>query len=213
MFAQEKESNFFYGVDLLNKFLFRGTDIHTGPSLQPYIGTTLFNDALELTVIGVTGVNDERYQELDLLATLYLGSFYVNYTDYFFQNALAFGVFDSKLFELNDTLTTHIMEVQIGFASENFPLSGVVCYNFYGFDQDKSWYLEANYAFKNEINVFAGATLDKGAYKTSDGFGFVNIGLTRANKISLGDYNLPFTTTFAVNPASEKIYLIFGFNL
>ncbi|MFH2143223.1 MAG: hypothetical protein ABIJ97_12425, partial [Bacteroidota bacterium] len=221
-FSQEqKESPFNVGADLMSRYVWRGTDYGTSPSIQP---TLEYNK--KGFVIGTWGAfttNIPGNQEVDIYMnyTFLKEMVTVYVTDYFVADELSK---KNNYFEYNDTLTGHIYEVTISFnGTEKLPVSLLIASNIYGADARKtdgsiqySSYAEINYAFKH-LNVFAGFNIVQPNRKLGEtGFygdyvGFVNIGCEASKEIKITDnYSLPLSVSFITNPQSEKVFLVVG---
>ena len=202
-FGQEEESKspFDISVDLMSRYVWRGTDFGHSPSIQP--GLEYSKGGLAIGTWGAFTTTLAGGQEADLYVfyTFMDEKVSVGLTDYFFPDEFAS---ENNYFEYNDTLTGHVFEVSASYnGTEDFPLSILVATNVYGADARKndanglptnklqySTYIEAKYEFKN-AEVFAGFSLmdpdetigETGFYGHS--MGFVNIGATVNKEIKV----------------------------
>lgn len=114
--------------------------------------------------------------------------------------------------------------------TEEIPVYLMAAVNFWGADARKanmkkqySTYFELGYEFtvkETEIKAFIGGTAtnpDTDAGETgfySDKPGITNFGLTAVKKVAITDkFNLPVSTSFIINPRSEKVFLVLGISL
>ncbi len=227
-FAQddEKESPFSLSLDLMSRYVWRGTDYGASPSIQP--GVEYGIGGFAAGAWGAYTINKSAIQEFDLYASYTIKDmFTVLVTDYFFPDEVA----GYKYFDYKETTTGHVFEGTLSFnGTEKVPLSVFVATNFYGADAKRinadgssgsimySTYAEVGYSFKY-VDLFLGvnctkADTDKGesGYYGND-VGVVNLGATFSKDIPLGKkFNLPVTISLITNPQAEKVYLVGGFS-
>mgnify|MGYP002639652514 CR=1 FL=1 len=226
--AQEeaKESPFSVNVDLMSRYVWRGTDFGASPSIQP--GLSFNKWGLTVGAWGAYATNLPGVQEADLYLSYNITDmFTLTFTDYFFPDEIN----GYKYFNYKEASTGHIFEGSISFnGTEKFPLSVLLATNFYGADARRlnddgttgniqySTYAELSYAFKY-FEAFMGFNLttpdaDKGeAGFYGDSFGVVNLGVSAAKDIQITEkFSLPLTASLITNPQSEKIYLVVGFS-
>jgi len=202
------------GTDVVSRYVWRGTDFGHSPSIQP---------TLKLSAYGVsfgawgafTTANTTPAQEADLFlsytTTNSLLTFTVN--DYFFPNETAAR---NHYFNYNENETGHVFEGAIALnPSEKLPFGLLAGYNFYGADKDNSIYLEASYNTTVRdlpINLFCGATTDKGIYGTEAGV--INLGVKATKEIKVSEtFKLPIYTSVITNPQAGNIFLVLGVTL
>ena len=218
--SQTASAQFDVGADFVSRYLWRGLDFSTAPSIQPYLSYSLEkgNFGFEIGAWGSYSFDGSDGSEADLYITLSQGPISFTFTDYFFPSDMAM---THDYFQYNDTLTGHIFEGLISYEGpSNFPLTATFAYNFFGADAEKvdgdpsSYYAELNYTPLENLDVFVGG--GNGFYTMeadgkSDQFGITSIGVTYSKDIPLSDrYALGAFGTLAFNPNAEKIYIIFG---
>jgi hypothetical protein len=198
---QKQNSDFAVGVDLYSSYVWRGTKLGTGPSVQPSVK---FTDG-GLT-IGVWGAFDAfGYSEAD------------PWVSYEFPFGLSLGVTDyyypgQKLFDVSKETGSQALEINGGFSKGGFSLSANYIVNEAGgaasAGGDK--YFQAGYSFTG-FNFFIGAG---DGWHTSDGkFAVCNIGLGTGKEIKLSDsYSIPVSGQIIVNPEREQLYVVVGFS-
>jgi hypothetical protein len=213
----EKRSNLDVGSDFVSRYIWRGADFGNSPSIQPFISYSIAG--FEIGTWGSFAINGADMQEVDLYAsyTFLQDIISIGVTDYFFPSST---VTMNNYFDYSDESTGHIFEGNLNLSGpEKVPLSLSVNYNFYGADNNNSWYFELGYANSCkyiDYNVFVGATTGEGIYLTpdADGFSVVNIGLGVSKEIKITEkWSLPVFGQLITNPQAQNIFLVFGFSL
>jgi hypothetical protein len=203
---EEKSSPISIGVDLMSRYVWRGTDYGSSPSIQPSMELGLGGFALGLW--GAYTTNLPGVQELDLYATYTISDVVtIGITDYFFPDE----IFGYDYYEFRGDSSAHILEGMASFNGlENLPLTFMVGYNF-AYDSENSTYLELGYSF-SILDIFLGA--GNGFY-TSDGkFNVVNLGISVSKDIKITEkFSLPISASFITNPQAEKVHFVFGISL
>jgi len=190
-------------------------------SFAPY--RAMINDTLS--------VNMGNYTEMDLYVSYTLKWFTLMVFDYFIPNGLDpnyTGIKDFQYFNYDKKTTGHTFEVSLAFAGpEAFPIKfyiGTLVYGndkaldstgFYG-DVNKnnfSTYIELAYPVsfrKIDLNFFAGGTPFAGSWYGPKA-GLTNVGITAKKAIPITKtYSLPVQASLIANPASQKMFLVFG---
>lgn len=177
--AQEKESklDFSLGSDIMNRYVWRGTQFSTGPSIQPGFELSAGNFAFgawgAYSFNGLDGAETDLYLSYTFMKDMFTATF----TDYFFPNEL---IAKNKYFNYDKDVTGHVFEGSLSFnGTEKLPLSLLFAANFYGADAMKviddvnstdfnqtdgiqySMYLELGYSLQlkeTNLDLFAGFT-------------------------------------------------------
>ncbi len=201
--AEEKEGpSFSTGVDIYTNYVWRGSKLGTGPSIQPSVKFT----AGGLT-IGVWGAFDASgYSEAD------------PYISYAFPFGLSLGVTDYyypslPLFETSDTAGSHALELNAGYAIGGLSLSANYIVNEAGgaASAGGDLYFQAGYAF-DAFSIFLGA--GDGWHTTDGEFDICNIGIGTTKEIKITDtFSVPVTGQVVVNPEREQLMIVVGFSL
>ncbi len=227
LFAQEEsgKGEITFGADLMNRYVWRGTQFSTGPVIQP--GVEYSNGGFALGAWGSYAQNGADGAEADLYASYTFADdlFTATITDYFFPtDGIAV---NNSYFDYKKASTGHIMEATLAFnGSDGFPISILAAMNFLGADQDangdqqNSLYIELGYGFTYKevaIDLFAGFTpIDADEDKGESGFygntaGFVNMGFTASKEIAITEkFSLPVSASVIANPMAENLFLVFG---
>ena len=203
---EEKRSPIDIGVDLMSRYVWRGTDYGSSPSIQPYLELGLGGFALG--VWGAYTTNLPGVQELDLYATYTFSDVVtIGITDYFFPDE----IFGYDYYEFRGDSSAHILEGMASFNGlENLPLTFMVGYNF-AYDSQNSTYFELGYSF-SILDIFLGA--GNGFYTTDGKFNIVNLGISVSKDIKITEkFSLPISASFITNPQAEKVHFVFGISL
>ncbi len=221
------------GADIMSRYVWRGTDFGSSPSIQPGLSAAFGN--FTLGAWGAFAINNfSQAQETDLYLTYTLKEkIDITFTDYFFPNEMPGAV--NNYFEYNDTLTSHVFEGSLKWkGTDKLPLTLLVAANVYGADARHddgslfySTYIELGYSGKSgetDYELFAGFTPNKptdddkavGITRSFYGntMGFVNLGCKVKKEIKISsEFSLPVSTSFMFNPMAENVFLVFGFTL
>lgn len=197
----EKVSNFKVGADVYSNYIWRGSKLGTGPSLQPSVKFTSGGFTL-----GVWGAFDALgYAEAD------------PYVSYSFPFGLSLGLTDYYypglyVFETSEAEGSHALEINAGFATGGLSLSANYILNEAGgaasAGEDK--YFQAGYTFDNfSLSIGAGD-----GWHTSDGkFNVCHIALGTSKEIVLTDkFSIPVSGQVILNPQREQLFLVVGFS-
>jgi hypothetical protein len=217
---EEEKSTINSGVDLFNRYVWRGLDFGSAPSIQPVLE---YAHKSGLTV-GCWGAfsTTGTYNEVDLYVGYAFKGFSLTITDYFFPVSGIPAVKPEKYFNYKNETTGHLYEGSIGWdGPENFPVSLLVGTFFYGADkntdgnQNLSTYFELGYTLETKagnLEPFIGFTPAEGLYGNT--LGVVNLGISSSRSIKINDrFELPVTTSLILNPQISNIYFLFGITL
>jgi len=199
---EEAESKFTAGADVYTNYIWRGTKFGTGPAIQPSVKFS----AGGLT-LGVWGSFDANgYMEVD------------PYLSFSFPFGLSLGVTDYyypplTLFETSDSIGSHALEINAGYALGGLTLSANYIVNEAGgaASAGGDMYFQAGYAFKH-FSIFLGAG---DGWHTSDGeFALCNVGIGTSKEIKITDsFSIPVSGQVIMNPEREQLYVVVGFSL
>jgi uncharacterized protein (TIGR02001 family) len=225
--AAESKIDFNTGVDLYNRYVWRGLDIASTPSVQPTMSIgcpagfefgiwgayTLSNQASESDEIdfwlGYTG-------ELNSGAVIS-----AMVTDYYYPNAgidfFNFNNYDAVDDDDQPDPGAHIIELGASFSGpESFPVTISGFINVHN-DAGNNAYFQLDVPVtlnETDLNLFCGATPgsnDNPDYYGTDEFAFINLGVSAARDIEISDrFSLPLTVSFVLNPKAEISYLLVG---
>ena len=228
--AQEDESPVNLGVDIYSRYVWRGTDFGSSPSIQPCLEFSKSGFTIGTWGAYTTNINNPA-QEADI----YLGYTFLNdmisltLSDYFFPTDGA-----ENSYFVYDSNTAHLFEFSAAFnGTEDFPLSFLVGTIFYGADLNSegnnrySTYCEISYSPEIggvPVSVFCGLNLTaasnadlnlpvpvSGFY--GDKLGVVNLGFSATKNIKITDsFELPLNVALISNPMKGNIFLVAGFS-
>ncbi len=212
------------GVDFVNRYVWRGLDIGSAPSVQPYL--SVITGGLEVGFWGAyaSGNNAEDLDETDIWAG-YTHSWQNGVsltglvTDYYFPNAgVKWGNFNNH--DDPDGAGAHTFELGLSFTGpEVFPLTVSAFSNVYN-DAGNNSYFQADWPISTngtDMTLFLGAT--PGSNKNpgwygSEEFAVINLGMAASREIEMSSsFSLPVSVSYVLNPRAEKSFLVFGFGL
>ena len=176
------------GVDVFNRYVWRGTDFGNSATVQPSIeyafGGVTVGAWGAWSLSGAPGGNEN-----DLYLSTSIGPVGLTLTDYFFPTYAG----SDDIF----TLENHIIELSAGV--DLGPVKSLVAYNLSG-DDDNSAYVELSYG---PVTLGMG----NGFYTVGDDpdFGVVSLGISATRDI--------YSVSYILNPEQETSFLVFGFSL
>lgn len=218
-FAQTSSAQLTYGVDLYNRYVWRGLDLDNGLSLQPTLEFSKGNFTIGTwaNVPLASGAAHKALQEVDLYAYYSIGfgdaSLDLGVTDYLVSGqddgSLDFGnIEDQHLFELNVRLN----------GSERLPLVVSFNKNLAGSsDADKSAHASIAYPFSLkgiDLKATVGTGLTKGDYYGVTEPGLIETSLEVGKTfgfIPKHDTTIKFIGVY--NPAAEAFYPVVGISI
>ncbi len=188
------------GVDLMSRYVWRGTDFGGSPSIQPSI--ELSTGGFVLGAWGAYTTNLPGAQEADLYTGYTFGDvFGLTLTDYFFPE-------DDMSTDYFDYENNHALEISGTLTLDKFSL---LAGKFFAGADDQSLYFEAAYDF-GIVNAFIGAGNE--VYTTDTEFNLVNIGIGTSKEIKITDsFSLPLSGSLIVNPERKNIFMVVGISL
>ena len=209
--AQEEDSPFSVGTDIVSSYVWRGSAF-SGSSFQPYVeyGSGGFS-------LGAWGSFDfvGSFAEADLYAA-YAFDFglSIGLTDYYYPG--------TPYFEFDDSTGSHAFELNVGYAVGGFSIGANYILNeapnagSIGGDM----YFELGYGFDN-VDIFVGAgngwhTIEEVEYdefgaekEVDDEFGVVNVGVASSKEIKISEsFSLPVGVAAIWNPYAEQFYIV-----
>ena len=184
------------GADLVNRYVWRGTDFGNSASIQP--GLSFATGRVEIgawSAWSLTGAADGN--ENDVYISSSAGPIGHTLTDYFFP---AFAGND-EFFDYDKDSGSHTLEISATFSAG--PLSLLAAFNFWG-DSDDSFYAEAGYDLGSVDGVDVSLTggLGNGIYTTDTDPMVVNLAITITKE--------SYSASYIVNPEAETSFAVFG---
>ncbi len=216
------------GADLMSRYIWRGTDYGSSPSIQPTLSLSIGN--FEIGAWGAIAAFS-FYKEVDLYAKYSYKNLSVAVTDYYIPSVTGGPASpDIRYFIYDDATTSHTLEGTLQYKrTAKFPFWVLGSAYFYGNDKrwgydvkkdttDKTYYssyFEAGYAFNIKgygLDLFLGFTPTAGAYGNT--LGVVNTGITGYRKIQITDrFELPVKASLVFNPQASAVHFMFGVTL
>lgn len=186
-----------FGADVVNRYVWRGTDFGNAVSVQP--GMSISYGNIEIGAWSSWAITDGGANENDLYASFSSGPIGITLTDYYFPGLTE----DDSFFSFSNDDAVHILEISASLALDGMPLSALAAFNFSG-DPDDSFWVEATYDLgeMEETAVSVTAGLGNGVYTTDTDPALVSVGLNMGK----GDY----FASYILNPDRESSFLVFG---
>lgn len=205
-FGQESETKGEFGIstDIVSRYVWRGTQFSTAPSIQPGITYAIGG----FTVGGWGNYDfDNSATECDLYAKYdFEFGLGVVVNDYFFPDITKTGNYAASPYNGYFDTEEHTFEVGLTYEISNFSLGAYKYVN-----QNEDMYVEAAYAFKN-AKLFVGAGDE--AYTNTGDFNVCNVGLTVSKEVALTEtWKVAPYASFVVNPNREAATLVLGITL
>lgn len=206
-----KVSPFSASLELSTKYMWRGIEYGTAPTVFPMIAynTHGFN-AFAMGAYAIDG----SHQEVDLGVSYTAKEFTVGVSDYYYPTSV--GEKD-QYFKLSRRETGHWVEAYATWAGTKIPLWVTVSTYIFGADKNEngkqmySSYAEVGYTHffteDNNIALCVGANLNKSFYTDNQsGFNVVNINAKYSTAFKFGSYKLPISASYVLNPYKNKSY-------
>lgn len=219
--GQEEENplNLDISADIVSRYVWRGINLSESPAIQPTLSLTYKN--ITFGTWASYTFSRESLQEVDLFLSYETRFATFTLNNYYNPPSDTIG-FVGNYFELSSKNTPHILEGVLSLnGPEKFPIAITAAVMFWGNDRgedDKNFYstyIETAYPFElqdTKANLFIGITPFEGFYYSK--FGLVNAGVTVSKEIKITEnYLLPIKGSFSINPALEKVFLVFSITL
>ncbi len=192
-------------VDLVSRYIWRGTDIGHSPSVQPALSAS-WKD-FTLGAWGAYKLSGVGEAETDFYLSKSFGFVNLSVWDYWSFN----DTIQANFFDYRKHTTAHLLEAQLLLSGgEALPFNFLTSCFFYGADESKSIYLELQFEHQLkdvELLAFAGYQA-KGDYYAENA-GFVNIGCTLKKSIAITDrFAIPLSISLITNPALKNSWLV-----
>ncbi|MEE2657686.1 MAG: hypothetical protein VX733_04220 [Candidatus Latescibacterota bacterium] len=184
------------GADVVNRYVWRGTDFGNAMSIQPSISYS--TETLEVGAWSSWAVNDGAANENDLYLSFNAGPVSLTLTDYFFPAAAP-----ADFFNYSDEDGIHIIEVSAGLDLGTGSVMGAI--NVLG-DGENSLWLEASLPLEalssGDVDVGLTVGAGNGVYTTDTDPMVAQVSLDVSNDTYFGQYIL--------NPDAEISFLVVG---
>lgn len=214
------------GVDLYNRYVWRGLDIANTPSVQPSLSAGI--SGFECGVWGAYTLSNQTSESDEI--DFWLGytrefnqgaSVSLLATDYYFPNAgidfFNFNDYDAVDDDDNPDPGAHTLEVGLSVTGpESFPVTVSGYVNVHN-DAGNNTYFQVDYpvtAGDTELGFFCGFTAgseDNPGYYGTDEFSVINVGVSAVRDIKVSEsFSVPLTVALVVNPEAEISHLLVG---
>jgi hypothetical protein len=208
--AEKAEVN--VGVDFFSRYVWRGFDFGSNPSIQPALTVGYYG--FELGVWGAYSLSPESSDndEIDFWLSYKYGwdnglSITAIVTDYYFPNAgIKFSYFGAHTVEPGLSITM----------PEAFPLTVSGYVNVQN-DAGNNTYFQLDYpATAGEVDLdfffgVAGGSTENSDYYDTDKTNVINVGMSASRAIKVTEsFSIPLTGLLIYNPRQEKSYLVVG---
>ena len=206
-----KKSPFSASLELSTKYMWRGIEYGTAPTVFPMIGYN--THGFNAFAMGGYAINGS-HQEVDLGVSYTAKEFTVGVSDYYYPSSV--GEKDGY-FKLSNRETGHWVEAYATWAGTKIPLWVTVSTYIFGADKNEdgkqmySSYAEVGYTHSftddNNISLCVGANLNKGFYTNNEsGFNVVNVNAKYSTAFKFGSFKLPVSASYVLNPYKNKSY-------
>lgn len=199
---------------LLNRHVWRGTQLGDAPAIEPSV--TVSKGNFSLNFWAAQTLNDS-YTEIDLIPSYQVGEIAFTLFDYYVPEGKG-----NNFLNFKEGESCHTLELSLdNYSGEKCPLKWMVGTFFAGDKNEEtgktfySTYVEFKYPFslwKIDAEPFVGLTPFKGYY--ADKFAFINSGLALSKEIKLTKkLACPLNLTYTYNPNADKHFVTFGFGI
>jgi hypothetical protein len=217
------------GMDIYNRYVWRGLDIASTPSLQPTLSISCGNFEFGTWAAYTLSNQASESDEIDFWLSYAFqfdngASLTPIVTDYYFPNAginfFNFNNYDAVTGDSTPDPGAHTIEVGLSFTgAESFPITLAGYVNIHN-DAGSNAYFQIDYPFmvgETQLSAFVGAATgseDNPDYYGTDNLQVINLGLGSTRTIKLSDAtSIPLNISFIINPQAEIAYLLAGISL
>lgn len=204
-------SPFSASLELTTKYMWRGIEYGTAPTVFPMIGYCY--KGFNAFAMGGYAVNGS-HQEVDLGVSYTANEFSFGVSDYYYPSAV--GEKDGY-FKLSNRNTGHWVEAYASWNGKKIPLWVTVSTYVFGADKNEdgkqmySAYAEVGYTHSfndnNSMSLCVGANLNKSFYtEYQSGFNVVNINAKYRTAFTFGKFHLPVSAGYILNPYKNKSF-------
>ena len=204
-------SPFSASLELTTKYMWRGIEYGTAPTVFPMIGYCY--KGFNAFAMGGYAVNGS-HQEVDLGVSYTANEFSFGVSDYYYPSGV--GEKDGY-FKLSNRNTGHWVEAYASWNGKKIPLWVTVSTYVFGADKNEdgkqmySAYAEVGYTHSfndnNSMSLCVGANLNKSFYtEYQSGFNVVNINAKYRTAFKFGKFHLPVSAGYILNPYKNKSF-------
>ncbi len=206
------------GADFVSRYVWRGLDVASTPSIQPTVEYNNSGFTVGLwgayTLSNIAASSDEIDLYFGYTLETDAGDFGLSVVDYYFPNS------GERLGDFKDGGGANTLEGIFTYGgTDSFPISLTVGVNFYN-DPGYNSYFELGYSTSIQsvdFSLFVGATpgsTENDGYYGTDKFAIINVGFSAAKEIKVtDDFSLPIFGSFIINPNDDIAHLVFGISI
>ena len=198
-------AQFTLGTDIMNRYVWRGSDFGNSPSVQPDINFS--SGGFEIGAWAAFATNgNPAGTEVDLYASYTIGStagdFQFIITDYTFPEDPLNQYFSSS---------SHFVELGFGYSgTDSFPVNLFIG-SFVTNDEDHSIYSRIGYEF-GDVELFLGFTPSKSDLYGTTGAAVLDTGFSVSKEVKVTEFfSMKLIGSMIANPNTENLYFLFGF--
>ena len=186
-----------FGADVVNRYVWRGTDFGNAASVQPGISYSI--GKVDVGAWSSWAINNGSANENDVYVSLSAGPVGITVTDYFFPSTHA----NDNFFSFGDGDGVHVLEASASLSLEDMPVSLMAAFNFSG-DSESSFWIEASYDVGeiDETAVSFAVGAGNGVYTTDTKPMLASIGVNLSKD--------GYSAAYILNPDKETTFLVFG---
>ena len=204
-------SPFSASLELSTKYMWRGIEYGTAPTVFPMIGYSY--KGFNAFAMGAYAINGS-HQEVDFGVSYTVSDFTIGVSDYYYPSSV--GEKD-EYFKLSNRSTGHWVEACATWNGTKIPLWVTVSTYIFGADKNEegkqmySSYAEVGYTYSfndnNSMALCIGANFNKSFYTDYQiGFNVVNINAKYNTAFKFGNYKLPVSASYILNPYKYKSF-------
>ena len=213
--------NLSLGTDIVNRYIWRGLNAGgESPSIQPNVAFT--SGGFSVGFWGAYPFEPKVLEEIDFYSSYTFsleqsGALSLGFTDYIFPNS-GTPVFNFNNYDNTNGPGAHFLEVNAGYTGpENLPI--YISFNVFVYNlKNNPMYFQVGYNTAIDevgLSLFLGGTPGEDTkYYGVDKLNIINAGFTVSKSIKITEnFNLPIFASLIANPASDKMYYVFGIKL
>lgn len=204
------------GADLVNRYVWRGTDFGQSLSIQPELSYSANGFTVGSWGSFAVSPQSAGANEHDLFASYAIetgqGTLSIGVTDYYFPNGA-----NPDFFDYDGTTGAHELEPNVSYTGpDGAPVTVYAAVNAHLDPQNSVW-LEVSYPFSVESVDFSlafGGTPSESSYYGTDGAGILKMSLAASKRIPITDvFSLPVNVSYYMNPYAGQTFFLFGVHL
>lgn len=193
------------GTDVMNRYVWRGTDFGNSPSVQPDINFS--SGGFEIGAWAAFATNgNPAGTEVDLYASYTIGS-----TAGDFQFIITDYTFPEDPMNQYFSRSSHFVELGFGYSgTDSFPVNFFIG-SFVTNDDDNSIYSRIGYEI-GDLELFMGFTPSKSDLYGTTGAALLDVGFSVSKELKISEFfSVNLIGSMIANPNTDNLYFLFGF--